>query len=89
MKQKNWNEPGKYQCGSCEQMFDKPTDGSCPNCGSGNFIEGYIDEPTKPAPVQPKEGFTPGDKSYPAIEVGQGIVWVAQNAVPTTTCQIQ
>ena len=36
---------GKYQCGSCECYFDKPDDGDCPFCGSGNFVEGDIDEP--------------------------------------------
>jgi rubrerythrin len=35
---------GKYQCGSCEQHFDEPEDGSCPHCGSGNFVEGCIDD---------------------------------------------
>jgi len=36
---------GKYQCGSCEQFFDEPDGGACPNCGSGNFVEGCIDDP--------------------------------------------
>ena len=34
----------KYQCGSCEQEFKKLKDGSCPNCGSGNFVKGNIDD---------------------------------------------
>jgi len=36
---------GKYQCCSCECFFDEPDDGYCPFCGSGNFVEGCIDEP--------------------------------------------
>jgi rubrerythrin len=35
---------GEYQCGSCEQHFDEPEDGSCPHCGSGNYVRGCIDE---------------------------------------------
>lgn len=34
-----------YQCGSCENEFKKPKDNECPHCGSGNFVEGCIDEP--------------------------------------------
>ena len=41
-------DDGKYQCGSCGHYFDEP-DGEdtpyCPYCGSGNFVEGCIDEP--------------------------------------------
>jgi hypothetical protein len=36
---------GKYQCGSCEDFFDELRKNSCPYCGSGNFVEGCIDEP--------------------------------------------
>lgn len=36
-----------YQCGSCEQSFDELEDGSCPHCGSGNWVHGCIDEPEK------------------------------------------
>lgn len=43
---------GKYQCGSCECYFDEPDDGDCPYCGSGNFVEGCIDEPE---PTEPQE----------------------------------
>jgi Zn finger protein HypA/HybF involved in hydrogenase expression len=33
------------QCGSCEQVFDNPTlENDCPNCFSGNWVVGYIDE---------------------------------------------
>jgi len=39
---------GKYQCGSCEQFFDELENGSCPHCGSGNFVEGCIDGPEPP-----------------------------------------
>lgn len=35
---------GEYQCGSCEQHFDEPEDGGCPNCGSDSFIKGCVDE---------------------------------------------
>jgi len=35
---------GKYQCCSCECFFDEPDDGDCPFCGSGNFVEGCIDD---------------------------------------------
>ena len=35
-----------HQCGSCEEIFSKPTaDGNCPHCKSGNWVNGYIDEP--------------------------------------------
>ena len=34
----------KYQCGSCEQEFDRLKDNECPNCGSGNWVVGCIDE---------------------------------------------
>jgi hypothetical protein len=34
----------KYQCGSCEREFNKLEDGSCPYCGSGNWVEGNIDD---------------------------------------------
>lgn len=34
----------KYQCGSCEQYFDEPEDGQCPHCGSGNYVQGCIDD---------------------------------------------
>jgi len=34
------------QCCTCETVFTKPDeDNTCPNCGSGNWVEGYIDEP--------------------------------------------
>lgn len=34
------------QCGSCEQVSDHPTkDLKCPNCHSGNWVYGFIDEP--------------------------------------------
>lgn len=34
------------QCGSCEQEFEKETSNhECPNCGSGNWVEGNIDIP--------------------------------------------
>ena len=35
---------GKYQCGSCEKIFNNPIEGVCPHCGSGKFVEGCIDE---------------------------------------------
>ena len=35
---------GKYQCGSCEYYFDEPVDNCCPHCGSGDYVEGCIDE---------------------------------------------
>ena len=35
------------QCCSCEQIFQEAelVDGSCPNCGSGNWVFDYIDNP--------------------------------------------
>lgn len=33
-----------YQCGSCENTFHKPKDNECPHCGSGNFVQGHIDD---------------------------------------------
>lgn len=41
---------GDCQCGSCEQTFDEVDldDGSCPHCGSGNWVRGCIDEPEPP-----------------------------------------
>lgn len=39
---------GKYQCGSCECFFNKLEDGDCPFCGSGNWVEGSIDDPETP-----------------------------------------
>lgn len=34
-----------FQCGSCEQVFHELTESrECPHCGSGNWVEGYIDE---------------------------------------------
>lgn len=34
-----------YQCGSCENTFTKLTaDYQCPFCGSGNWVEGFLDE---------------------------------------------
>jgi rRNA maturation endonuclease Nob1 len=37
---------GFYQCGSCDEFFEEPTPmGNCPNCGSGNWVRGCIDEP--------------------------------------------
>jgi len=37
---------GKYNCGSCECYFDlDDMEAECPYCGSGNFVEGEIDEP--------------------------------------------
>jgi len=35
---------GIYQCGSCERVFSKLLDGECPYCGSGNWVQGYIDD---------------------------------------------
>ena len=35
----------RFQCGSCEEFFDEPENGFCPNCGSGNWVEGCIDDP--------------------------------------------
>jgi Zn finger protein HypA/HybF involved in hydrogenase expression len=36
----------KYQCGSCEQEFNKLAKGRiCPKCKSGNWLFGCIDEP--------------------------------------------
>jgi Zn finger protein HypA/HybF involved in hydrogenase expression len=33
------------QCCSCEQVFTKlKEDNYCPNCYSGNWVYGYIDE---------------------------------------------
>jgi Zn finger protein HypA/HybF involved in hydrogenase expression len=34
------------QCGSCEKTFKKSQlkENSCPHCGSGNWVYGYIDE---------------------------------------------
>lgn len=37
-------EEARYQCGSCEQTFSEPYDGRCPHCGSGNWVDGCIDE---------------------------------------------
>jgi len=36
------------QCCSCENVFDeaKLVDRDCPYCRSGNWVYGYIDEPT-------------------------------------------
>lgn len=39
---------GKYQCGSCERYFDELIDNECPHCGSGNWVEGCIDESKSP-----------------------------------------
>jgi hypothetical protein len=36
--------PEFKQCGSCEQIFKNLKDNSCPFCGSGNWVNGYIDE---------------------------------------------
>lgn len=33
-----------YHCGSCEQEFEVLDDNACPYCGSGNWVEGWIDE---------------------------------------------
>lgn len=33
-----------YQCGSCEQEFKHLVDDGCEHCGSGNWVEDYIDE---------------------------------------------
>jgi rubrerythrin len=33
-----------YQCGSCENEFEDLKMGKCPHCGSGNWVEGNIDE---------------------------------------------
>ena len=34
-----------YQCGSCDQEFEELAfEMYCPNCGSGNWIKGCIDE---------------------------------------------
>jgi ribosomal protein S27AE len=34
------------QCGTCEEIFTNPTaDRTCPNCGSGDWVNGYLDEP--------------------------------------------
>jgi len=33
-----------YQCGSCEQVFEKLDNEECPYCHSGNWVKGYIDE---------------------------------------------
>lgn len=34
-----------HQCGSCESIFFQPTDThECPECGSGNWVIGYIDD---------------------------------------------
>jgi rRNA maturation endonuclease Nob1 len=33
-----------YQCGSCERIFNKLFNEECPYCGSGNWVEGYIDD---------------------------------------------
>ena len=38
---------GKYQCGSCEQFFNELKNSECPHCGSGNWIEGCIDDAEK------------------------------------------
>jgi hypothetical protein len=39
--------PHAHQCCSCEQTFSQrsPYRRECPHCGSGNFVDGYIDEP--------------------------------------------
>jgi hypothetical protein len=40
------------QCCTCESFFYEPTENNeCPKCGSGNWVEGCIDEPTKCCPV--------------------------------------
>ncbi len=36
-----------YQCGSCEREFSQlelEDDDLCPYCGSGNYVEGCIDD---------------------------------------------
>ena len=34
------------QCGSCDGVFiDLTVDKTCPYCGSGNWVNGFIDEP--------------------------------------------
>ncbi len=39
------NLDGKYQCCTCEKFFDiLPEDKTCPHCGSGNWVEGCIDD---------------------------------------------
>lgn len=35
---------GKFQCGSCDCFFDDDSEQCCPFCGSGNYVEGCIDE---------------------------------------------
>ena len=40
----------KYQCGSCEQFFNELQNNCCPWCGSGNWVEGCIDEPISMKP---------------------------------------
>jgi len=50
-----------YQCGSCEQEFHEPnSEKQCPHCGSGNWVEGHIDDPLSKLSYQinldPKKG---------------------------------
>ena len=46
-----------YQCGSCDQEFEKLAfEMYCPNCGSGNWVKGCIDEDECSCPPVLREG---------------------------------
>jgi len=36
------NKDKIYQCGNCNKLFKKLIKGKCPNCGSNNWLDGYI-----------------------------------------------
>lgn len=38
-------DDNNYQCASCGLYFAEPENGDCPYCGSGNYVEGCIDDP--------------------------------------------
>ena len=72
---------GKYQCGSCECYFEAPDDESCPFCGSGNYVEGCIDEGKKCFNHCPK-----CDATDPNIDWGVK-EWLDEQAYQSAECK--
>ncbi len=44
-----------FQCGSCDSEFTELKENCCPDCGSGNWVQGCIDYPMSCASMTKEE----------------------------------
>ena len=85
---------GNFQCGSCDQFFDEPFEGkNCPNCGSGNWVVGCIDEPLELTDKQTEQidhihsiAFNAMKELLEDEELTWDMVWIGE--IADTLCEV-